>query len=207
MLRQLGAGARCWWEVTGIHTGPAPSSRCVSPCRRGRVTVRVRWGAQRVGGGAAPKARQGPTQARSTSPPPLPALSRRPRAARCAPRRAARVVRAGPCRGLWAPLGRLRVCVARGAAPTGLPRRLWAAQYSTRRRGRLYCFDGCGRASLCHLNAAKVTLVRRLDSAPRGRLVATARRAAEGRAARRTGRRRPKLAQILFFFVTNLVLS
>ena len=49
------------------------------------------------------------------------------------------------------------------------------------------CFDGCGRASLCKLNAAKVTLVKRLDSAPRGQLVTTARRAAEGRVARRLG--------------------
>ena len=48
-------------------------------------------------------------------------------------------------------------------------------------------FDGCGRASLCNLNAAKVTLVKRLDSAPRGQLVTTARRAAEGRVARRLG--------------------
>ena len=66
-------------------------------------------------------------------------------------------------------------------------------------KARFFFFDGCGRASLCNLNAAKVTLVKRLDSAPRGKLVTTARRAAEGRAARRTGRRRPKLAQILLF--------
>ena len=49
---------------------------------------------------------------------------------------------------------------------------------------------------------------KRLDSAPRGRLVATARRAAEGRAARRTGQPTATVGpNSFFFFVTNLVLS